>query len=178
MTTDTYMTQGYRDVLYEKYKILGHIEFKTFDKDFTVLEDFLHLIKKDYFEPNERIIIEHVDTDYYLPEFPYGINLYNLVTAFRKVDIPLFTLLLFTNNFGISKELAQLAPGEHPTVIETFIIDPHWTENYQDVKVNADNIEMPALTMLGHNRSHRNVLYHFLKENNLLDQVAVTGRPE
>ena len=37
ITSSPYMTQGYRDFLYNKYKILGHLEFKMFDKDFSVL---------------------------------------------------------------------------------------------------------------------------------------------
>ena len=179
ITSSTHMTQDYRDFLYSKYKILGHLEFKMFDEDFSVLEDYLRKLKKDSFDFNERIIIEHVDCDFYLPEFPYGFNLYNLITAFRTVDIPLFTLLLFTNHFGIHKELSKLcADGEYPTVIETFIIDPHWTDSYSPVSVNVDAIKMPAISMLGQNRSHRNTLYHFLKENNLLSYVAVSGKPE
>lgn len=171
------MIPAYRNVLYKKYKILGHLEFKMFDQDFSILEKYLIKHKKEQYDFNERFIIEHIDTDFYLPDFPYGFNLYNLVYAFQSADIPLFTLLLFTNHFGIKKELDRLVPTESPTVIETFIVSTHWTTNYAPVEVNPDAIEIPAISMVGQNRPHRNTLYHFLKTHNLLDVVALAANP-
>ncbi len=176
MITKHLMRSPHRKVLYNKYKILSHIQFKAFDKDFKILEDHLLALKKDRFDANERIIIEHQDTDYYLPDFPYGIGLYNLFTAFKKTDIPLFTMLLFTNHFGIKKEVQALAPDQNntPTVIESFIVRSHYTNEYDHVTLDSDQIHRPAVCMMGQARVHRWAMYHFLANRNLLPLVATS----
>lgn len=177
MTTGyTLMTQAYRKAIGKKYSIMAHIEFKNFDADFKVLEKQLLLIKKDSFANNERIIIEHQDTDFYLPEFSYGLGLYNVFTAFKKIDIPLFTMLLFTNHFGIAQEVNRLAPdpNDRPTVIESFITFKHYSNNYQPIDLDVDQINMPGLCMLGASRVHRHAMYNFLRDENLLPVVATS----
>ena len=103
MTTDSLISPGLKKILYTKYSIVARFRMNEFDTDFKKFEKDLLSIKKDHFDADERILIEHVDTDYYLKEFPYGINLYNLFTAFKQADVPLFVMLLFTNNFGIQR---------------------------------------------------------------------------
>jgi len=170
------MSSGYRDFIYSKYTIQGHIDSKRFDYNLNILEKFLLVRKKDVFAPTDRIIIEYVDTDFYIDEFPYGLTLHNIITAFKIIDIPLYTLLLYTNHFGISEEVNKLVQDPHnqPTIIETFTHD--MSNNYHDVDSGADNIEMPALSMMGASRNHRHALYQFLKANNLLTQVAVVKK--
>ena len=170
------MTQGYRDVVYNKYRVVLHLEFKQFDQDFTILEEHLRTVKKQSFDPDERIIIEHVDTDYYFNEFAHGLGLYNLFTAFKQVDIPLFTMLLFTNHFGIQREVDELAPdtNDKPTVIETFITKTHYTNNYRPILLNQDQIQRPGLCMMSQGRVHRHAMYHFLEKENLLPVVATS----
>jgi hypothetical protein len=176
ITSPTLMTAAYCDAIYAKYSIIGHLEFKQFDHDFNILEKHLQLIKKDQFSHNERIIIEHQDCDYYLKDFPYGIGLYNLFTVFKKIDIPLFTILLFTNHIGISREINALAPDVHdcPTVIESFITKTHYSNNYQPIQLEVDQIQRPGLCMLGQPRVHRHAMYHFLEKENLLPLVATS----
>lgn len=173
------MTEKYRRAIYSKFNIVAHVNFLNFDSNFSKLEEWLLAVKKDCYSPNDRILVEHFDTDYYFRDFPYGLYLYNLISAFKNLDIPLFTLLLVTNHFGIKRELDRLVGEDHlPTVIETFISKLHYTENYQDVNINADNIIIPAVTLMGQHRSHRNALYHFLAENKLLQHIATAIRPQ
>jgi hypothetical protein len=178
-TNYTLMTPRYREIIYAKYQVLDHIDFKWVDHDFSLLEQRLQQIKKDYFEPNARIIIEHMDADYYLDEFAYGLGLYNLFTAFRNVDIPLFTMLLFTNCFGIQKEIRRLAPDDkdRPTVIETFITNTHYSKSFDPVDLSIDQIQRAGICMMGQPRVHRHAMYNFLQKENLLEQVATSVQP-
>lgn len=172
----TELTPEYQAALYSKYKIVDRIKLLTVDYDFKLLEEWLIKSKKDFYCQNERYIIEHFDTDYYLPEFPYGVSLYNLINAFKKIDIPLFTLLIVTNSFGIKDEINALIPNpaDNPTVIYTFISQLHYTNNYNDQLVDADKITIPGICMIGRPRVHRHALYNFFANNQLLNLLAVS----
>lgn len=172
------LTDEYHEFIYNKYNVLGNLRLVANDTDFENVERKLSLLKKDSYESNDRIVIEHFDTDYYLDEFPYGLTMYNLFTVFRKLDIPLFTMLMVTNSFGIKHEVYRLVSNANdcPTVIETFISWYHYTTDYQDMPIDADEITIPGISMIGHTRTHRNALYHYIEDNNLLDVIAVAYR--
>jgi hypothetical protein len=180
MTTDALMPNAYRSVLYKKYNILGHIEFKYFDQNFLLLEEYLLTRKKSQFDPRDRFILVHMDLDYYFEDFPFGINFYNTFTTFRKLDIPLYTMLFFTNHFGIEKEIDKLIdhPADRPTVISSFITTVHYSNSYQPTNIDADQVTMPALSLMNTPRSHRFGLYNFLQENDLLTHTAVSIRSQ
>ena len=176
MISDLEITSEYLAVLNNKYKIIDHVNLLSVDFDFALLEKFLNKTKKSYYQANERYIIEHFDTDYYLPEFPYGLTLYNLFIAFKKLDIPLFTMLIITNSFGIEHEINALAPdcNDRPTVITTFISHLHYTNEYCNVDVDAKEITVPGICMMSRSRVHRHALYNFFERESLLDFLAVT----
>jgi hypothetical protein len=176
MITDVLMTPAYQEIIYKKYDILSHWRMNEFDHDFCEFEQRLLSVKKNFYAPNQRIIIEHLDTDYYFQDFDYGIGLYNLFRAFRTVDIPLFTMLLFTNNFGIKQEVNQLVTeqADQPTVIETFITNTHYDCDYQPVDLAVDQIQKAGLCMMGQPRVHRHAMFNFLKQENLLSTIATS----
>jgi hypothetical protein len=176
MTTDFLISPGLKKILYTKYSIVARFRMNKFDTDFKKFEKDLLSIKKDHFDTDERILIEHVDTDYYLKEFPYGINLYNLFTAFKQADIPLFVMLLFTSNFGIQREIELLAPNpsDRPTVVESFLTTTHYSQDYNDFPLAVEDITKPALCMMGQPRVHRHAMFNFLSEQDLLSCVAVS----
>ena len=176
----TLLTKKYFDKLNNTFDILDIIKFTEFDTDFSVLENRLTAIKKDHYLPNERIIIEHFDTDFYHHRLVYGLNLYNLIETIRKIDIPFFTIMLITNHFGIKKEIDKILKNHNKedfiTVIETFITNTHYTNSIDEFDIAVDKISFSAMAMLGASRSHRVALYHFLDSNNLLDKVEVSLR--
>ena len=143
------------------------------------MENHLATIIKPSYNSDDRIIIDHFDTDYYFEGFDYGLGIYNLFTLFRKLDIPLFVMLLVTNHFGITAEINQLAPDpqDRPTVIETLVSSIHYAENYQDLNIDADNISIPGLCMLGAPRVHRHAVFRFI-ESELADQIALSTNPK
>lgn len=171
------LTPLYHKFIYEKYNILAHIPSQQFDHSPVEFENFLRSLRKETFLPNDRIVIEHMDTDYYHSSFRNGIFITNLIKAFHAVDIPTFVLLLVTNHFGIKKEINELVIDKHdlPTVIETFLYQPHVQPEYKDIELKVTSIQMPALCLMGGiARSHRHALYDFILKNDLTNHIAVT----
>lgn len=171
------MTAGYKKYLHDRYHVLAHICSQDIDHDPIKLEQLLGELRKESFSSDDRIIIEHMDTDYYHPELKHGMFLRNILHAFHEVDIPTYVLLLFTNHFGIKHEINDILidPNDQPTVIETFIYRPHVLESYEDYPLQSERIIMPAICMMaGTPRSHRHALYDYMVKNRLTDFVAVS----
>lgn len=175
------LTKKYYDKLSSAYNILDTIHFKEFDYDFDVLKDRLSQTKREQYDVNDRIIIEHYDTDYYDEQvFKFGVNFYNTLTTISELDIPYFVFVFVTNHFGLQQEV-NLILKDHPredipTIIETFVTTSHYSDIVQDLPVNAQDIKHAGLCMMGASRSHRYSLYNYLNTNNLLDSVKVSIR--
>jgi hypothetical protein len=168
MSSNHLMINELKDCLYQSYNILGHIRFKDFDFDWDSLRDFLKKTKKNTFDPLDRYIIEHQDTDIYIKEFLVGVNLRNFFAIVNEFNLPLFTLIIWTNHYGIKKEIEIICKNngmyDQPTVIESFVTNRrHASTNYTDIDINIDDITYHSLCLLGANRSHRFALYNQLK---------------
>ena len=165
------------------YNVLATLRLANFDHDFTKLEDLLQSTYKYEYAHNDRYIIEHSDTDYYLPGCPYGLSIFNLVRVFLYLDIPLYTLLFITNHRGISKEFEFLIPKnmhEHnfPTIIDNCLTVFSNTRTGHNMctglSVDVDSIIKHGVSMIGVQRIHRNILFNELKRNNLLNKISVS----
>jgi hypothetical protein len=157
------------NALNQHYNVLGTIEFKHFDCNWEVLEKFFKSTRKDEFDPLDRYIIQHQDTDVYINECSVGLNLRNFINMAIHLDIPVYTLIIWTNHFGLQKEIDILCKDQHinnrPTIIESFCALAHIADHdrYKDYEIAADQIKIHALSMMGANRSHRFALYNALK---------------
>lgn len=165
--------------LHEKFNVVLELNCRTFDGDLQVLLDALNNIKVDVFMPSDKIVISHMDTDYYDPLLPCGLTVMNIIRCMKIADIPFANLIFITNHFGIKHEfdllLADHHPADRPTVVETLLSSILLGTNYSHTTlVDIDQIEKQSLCLMGQQRSHRVALYNFLKNNNLLDQVALT----
>ena len=176
------------DYIESKFNILLKLDVISFDHDWDLLIKNLKKIKVDVFQPNDRILICHMDTDYYDPLLPTGVVTTNLVRCFNMLDIPLYLLLFVTNNYGIGAEFDLLLKNHHkmdrPTIIETLLTSSLGLVEVDDATVNAavdgtaplnvEKIEKQGLCMVGRQRSHRVALINFFKNKNLLDKVALS----
>ena len=176
------LTDKYYNKLTSVYNILDTIEFKEFDYDFSVLKDRLSQLKQEHYNVNDKVIIEHFDTDYYDHSIlKSGVNLYNLMTVIKELDIPYFVFVFATNHFGLQQEVDLILkdhPNEdRPKIIETFITWSHYNPDLvEDLPINTQDIKHAGLSMMGASRSHRQGLYNYLNTNNLLDSVKVSIR--
>lgn len=167
-----------RKYLHQKFNILLELNCRNFDTNIQSLLDSLTKVKVDQFQPLDKILISHMDTDYYDPLLPCGLTIVNIVRCMKIADIPFANLIFITNHFGIKKEfdllLADNHPADRPTIIETLLspllLGTSYTHSNQ---VEHELIEKQALCLLGAQRSHRVALYNFLTNNKLTDNVAL-----
>lgn len=166
-------------LLNQKFNILLQLDARSFDYNWDILSHKLDKIKKEQFCSNDRILITHMDTDYYDEIIPYGLIPINLVRMFKNKDIPLYLLLFVTNHYGIKKEFDALLPNQHkndqPTVIETLLSPVLLSDQISiNTDCNFDQIEKAGLSMMGQQRSHRVALCNFFVDSSLLTKIALT----
>lgn len=179
MISDHLLPPELYNLLQNHYNIVGVLKIPDFDFDISYLTEFFTKNKKSVFAPNDRFIIQHQDTDIYIKECSVGINLRNLFQVLIKLDIPLYTLIIWTNHYGLQKELDIFCKDRHPldrpTLLESFstILNVGSYGSYCDLDISIDQIKMHALSMMGRDRSHRFALYNVLK-NLDSNRVAVS----
>jgi len=154
--------------LEKKYNILDVFILHKFDYQFEQLHQRLQTIKKAQFSSQDRIVVVHFDTDYYIHN-TFGINLINLFTVWESVDIPLHTMLIYTNHPGLRQEIDTLCQNHHvedrPTIIETFINQLSFQPNtyLTEPELCVNEIEYHGLALMGAPRSHRYALYNHIQ---------------
>jgi hypothetical protein len=161
----------------EKYNVL--FEFECFDylDDFTRLEADLNKIKKEVFDPLDRIILYRFETDFYNDFLNTGLSIRNAIESIRKADIPFYNILVFTNHQSIKKELDFLLKNDQQkiTVVETYAIGIDIDYEFKNVVINEKSITKPAVCLMGgSSRGHRHILFNYFKQNNLLPLIATS----
>lgn len=177
MRSNTMIPLEIQKLLQSRYNIVGNISFQEFDHDWQHLERFFQTTRPEIFGPDDRYVIEHQDTDIYIEEMLVGINLRNFFQIVHKLDIPQYTIVIWTNHFGLQSELDLLChgqdPNDRPGLIETFCNIWHVADRYDNFDLDANAIQLHALTMMGANRSHRFALYNAIKDL-APDRVAIS----
>jgi hypothetical protein len=166
-------------LLEEKFNIKLALNCRDFDVDPEFLIENLSVFQGKFFDQKDKILLVHMDTDYYDPLLPAGTIPINVTRIFKNLDIPFHSLLFVTNHYGIGQEFDLLLKDQHeldrPTIIETLLSPLLLPEHVNDLPpVLFDEIEKPGLCMMGKSRSHRVAFYNFLRNNNLFDKIAVS----
>lgn len=156
------------DTFAAKYNIMGTIEFKDFDYDLDNARNFFAQTKKQTFLSNDRYLVIHQDTDVYIDEMTVGLNLRNFFLIADEFDIPFYTLIIWTNHFGLRREIDILCKTRHakdrPMIVESFCARAHVADSYTETSLDVDSITIQGLCMMaGSQRSHRYALYNALK---------------
>lgn len=167
------------DLLQERFNIVFAADCREFDTDPSKLQEWLEPFRYREFAVDEKILLVHMDTDYYDPLLQFGLIPINTVRIFLNLDISLSNLLFVTNHFGIGREFDLLLAGHHPAdrprVIETLLTPMLLAENYDFICTpEFDQIEKNAVCMMQRARSHRVAFYNFLINHCLFDKVAVS----
>lgn len=162
-----------------QFNIVFASDCRNFDLQPDKLQHDLAPFQTRVFAPSDKILLVHMDTDYYDPVLKFGLIPINVVRIFENLDIPFHSLLFVTNHFGIKKEFDQLLlnrhPADRPQVIETLLTPILLAESYDLAPQPCfDRIEKNAICMMGQARSHRVAFYNFLVNNELLDKVAAS----
>lgn len=164
----TEMPKPIKNILEKKFKIIDHFSFLNFDYQFEWLRNRLSQCKKEQYDHREKIIIEHLDTDYYFKECTVGVNLRNFFEMVNGLDISPSLFVFYTNHFGLKKEIDILCENyyenDKPFIIESFIGELHYDSNkIDDIFYDFNEIKYNGLCMMNEKRSHRSALYNALK---------------
>lgn len=167
------------ELLCNSFNIKLSMDCKKFDTDPVKLVAKLQPFQNRIFEPKDKILLVHMDTDYYDPLLPCGLIPINIVRTFKNLDIPLHALLFVTNHIGISKEFDYLLnnqhPNDRPTIIQTLLTPLLLPEKISDIELLPfDEVEKSAVCLMGRARSHRIAFYNFIIKHNLFDKIAVS----
>ena len=169
--------------LRKRYNVLDIINLLHFDHDPILLYNRLASLYKEYYEPNDRIIILHFDADYYIEANNHlpGFTISNLQLILNELNIPNQFVLLFTvyNNIGAELITAQKLYSRDsislPYVICYLSVErTQRTLNVSDLNLNTHALTKKYACLNGSSKSHRTKFIQLLKTNNLLDQGLVS----
>jgi hypothetical protein len=156
--------------LQEKYNIVAEIDLLKLDSNPQLLYHALKLAYREYYKPNDRILIYHYDTDFYYAKGSPGFIISNLMTCLKSLDISVNFCLLLTNHYGISDEINRLSFDD----LDMPIFENHYqllqtTPTPIPIDINIDKIKKTYICLNGVKRSHRVLFLSYLKEYQLLD---------
>jgi hypothetical protein len=169
-----------RKLINNLFNVIAEYDLVYTDHNFDILEECLRETKKKTYSAKDKYIIVHYDTDYYLPGSSYGLTIHNLIKTFDQLDIPLHTIIFVTNHKGIEREFNKLIPDKNkkhnfPIIIDNcmmcFKVSSEIAEVATNTPINVDKITKHAMCLMGCKRIHRNVLFNFIKKNNLLNKI-------
>jgi hypothetical protein len=167
-------------LLKSKFNIKLALDCRKFDTNPDLLVEQLSIYQGQYFNQQDKILLVHMDTDYYDPLLPAGLIPINVTRIFKNLDIPFCSLIFVTNHYGIGREFDFLLKDYHeldrPTVIETLLSPALLSDrdNHKLPQISFNEIEKPGLCMMNKERSHRVAFYNFLRNNKLFDKIAVS----
>jgi len=167
------------DFLKHHFKIKLSIDCREFDMQPHLLTKKLQCFQNLSFDNKEKIVLVHMDTDYYDSCVKYGTIPINVVRTFKNLNISLQALLFVTNHIGLSKEfdclLKDQHPNDRPMIVETLLSGLLLPEPSDDLpEIKFDQIERAGICMMNQARSHRIAFYNFVLDNDLLDKIAVS----
>ena len=176
-----------KTALQSKFNVIEFIDANAIDSNFEDLKKQLLKSKLDCYTPNDRYVIDDDDTHYYLPGCSYSLTWYNMIKTFLDADIPLSSMIIFYNGYGLLEQILPLIPAElqnqqcFPYIIDRKSdcwllaggdLDDMFIEKFNKDKPITNNITKHAITMLGAHRTHRNILYNHIKEKKLFNKIA------
>jgi hypothetical protein len=163
---DTYVSKQALAQLNQYYTITASAVMLEFDQDFDQFREWLLQHSQTQYAPQEKILIVHFDTDYYLHN-GYGVNINNLFEAWYRCGVPVSAMILYTNHLGIAQEVEsicqQLGVQDRPVVIETLSTEFHHSQ-YRNTVFSVDDIDTHAVCLMaGVPRSHRYALFNHVQ---------------
>ncbi len=154
------------------YKFVDSIDIIEHDYNWISLYHRLTRLKKAAWPNNEKILIQHSDTEFFLNGT--GLSIYNFNQIIRALDIDPMVFVVLTNHRNSSAEWNSYC--DHKKNQFHIVESPLTTliTNKNPVDKLDDQCRYHFGTMLGHTRGHRVLLAKFLLSNNILKHSLVS----
>ena len=168
------MNLNIQNFIDQPIQVLATIDLVEVDHDMGSVYQMLSDLKKDKFEPDEKIVILHNDTEYMYYGNPLGFTMHNLLRCWQALDIPYSVMVVVSNHNQLNTAVESfiVSPNDQPTIINSIVNNISYS-NIKDL-ITADftkDFKYPALSLLGIGRSHRIKLFQFLSYHNMFEQV-------
>lgn len=159
--------------------VIGVVDLNTGALDLQKLYNDLVSLRRDHYEPNQKIVVQHTETDYYYRGNPVGFAIHNFLTILYQVDISLSQIVFVTTHNCLEDSIRPFVTHEKdvPTIQVTLVS----RMTYKNIKsilkdsaVPRKNLKYIGLCLMGTMREHRLKLYQYLKYNLLLDQIQTS----
>lgn len=174
----TVMWPAVEETINKKFKVLTHIDLPLADYQPAYLDNALKSFEHHKFKDNEIILVTHYDTQYYMPHYNISITLFNLHLTLSTYNIPSEFVIMFSNHYGIEKELKELSKiFNFENQIQSFVsfYDIIGTTNtVPNIDVNHNQIEHLFCCINGQQRTSRLLFLALLKHHNLISSGIVT----
>lgn len=155
-------------------KVIGVVDLHVADHSCDLLYSTLYKLKKDYYAPDEKIIVLHTDTEYFYHGNNLGFTTHNLFSCWRNLNIPFHVMVMYTTQFGIHQSIDPfiVSTADTPTIVPIVVDDRCWINicNFPKFEVKK-NILYPAVCLLGRSRNHRVKMFQYLAKHNLFELV-------
>lgn len=160
-----------------KYRIVAEIDFLELDQNPQQMFRTLSAAQREHYAPDEKIIVYHYDTDYYLEGV--GFCLHNFLQCLKFLNISPSVVLMITNHHGIEKEIRSFYLKNYTD--QDYCLDRMliFESNHSQLQATPDpspvdsaieEIDFPFICLFGSKRVHRAVLFSALLQKNILDK--------
>lgn len=160
-----------------KYDIVGELDLMEYGCSITAMYSKLKSFYKNSYKHNERILIYHYDTDFYVDKT--GTTLHNLLLCLSDLDIPLEFCIFLTNHYGIASEIENSPVLNESTSKNLSIFENNYTllqsaQQATETDIDIGSIKYPYICLQGSRRYHRLLFSCGLKDRGLLDKGLVS----
>lgn len=155
------------------YRILGTYELYMFP-NMHVLHQLLKRSRKDVYPPEERYLISHLETEYFVKGL--GLTIHNFHAMISALDIDPCRFVIYTNHknsIPLWHSYCQ-DPNNRYHVIESPVNTRTWRRPSDYSYVPSTGIEYKFTTMMGQARVHRELLAKFLLQKDLVHSNPMT----
>lgn len=165
-----------REILERKFNVIKYYGVIPMDEDWSEFEQDIMTTRKDHYDEQDRYIIGHPDTDYYLPHVPYGLSVYNLMRSLLHCDIPLSKVIIISN-CDIAQEIEMCLPEaclDRPTFLLGNTYFAPMDKQCLPCDVDIDSIDKHMCMVIGAPRSHRNIVYQHIRKMQYEDRMILS----
>jgi hypothetical protein len=164
------------ELIKSKYELVDIINLVFYDLDLEKLDRVFLQYSNYQFRSNQRLLIVHQDTDYYVNS--QGNTMYNVIKLLSKYNIAPEFVILLTNNYGVGKEIEyyarSLCNSNSPRVVYTSL----WYD-FPDTADQCNTIPDNTINYLycclnGVERSHRVAQLCYLQKYNLIEKGMIS----
>jgi len=167
-----WLRPGLMQLIADRYEILDHADIFGFPEK---LNAWCQKWQHHVFRPNQRVLVMHIDLDYYPDSrhaYKVGNSNYNFFRCCQHYGIPTEYLIYVTSYYGMHQEVFDLCDSfnlAQPTVIET--LNTPWImpdQDLRDIEFRPDLVTHTFINMNGLQRTHRILTLCHLAERNLM----------